>query len=47
VDWARHLDHQPPYPDNAAIDLDTVELANLVGQRFHACAPNYLNLSGL
>jgi hypothetical protein len=35
VQWAGDFHHQPAHADNAAVDLDTVEFVNLLGQRLH------------
>ena len=36
VDGPGGLDHQAAHRDDAAVDLDAVELVDLVGERFHA-----------
>src|SRR5262249_16869924 len=38
VNGARDLDHEAAHADDAAIDLDPVEVADLFGQRFHLVA---------
>jgi hypothetical protein len=35
VQRAGNLHHQPAHADDAAIDLDTVEFVNLLGERLH------------
>jgi hypothetical protein len=38
IERTGHLDHKAAHPDHAAIDIDTVEFVDLLGQRFHGVA---------